>query len=239
MIEISHVEQRFGRVIALQDVCLKIERGEMVGLVGSSGAGKTTLLRLLAGYMTPTRGTVTVGGYSTAGASLMARKQIGYLPEKDAIYAEMRVMEYLSLRAGLKGLSGRPRSKRLRELIGRCGLAGLEQALMGSLSKGEVRRVLLADCLAGAPAVVLMDEPTLGLDPVNATRIRNWLPHLKGEHTVLFSSHDMPEVQALCGRVIVLHRGRVVASGTPAALMAAHQVHSLAEAVAAVGGEGD
>lgn len=239
MIELSHVEQRFGRVVALQDVSLKIERGETVGLIGPSGAGKTTLLRLLSTYLTPSKGTVTVGGHNTARASLSVRKLIGYLPEKDPVYPEMRVLEYLTFRAGLKGLAGRPRAKRLRELIGRCGLAGLERALMGKLSKGEVRRVLLADCLAGDPAVVLMDEPTLGLDPVNATRIRALLMHLKGEHAVVFSSHDMAEAQALCGRVVVMNRGRIAADGTPAALMESHQAASLADVVTALAGGGD
>jgi ABC-2 type transport system ATP-binding protein len=203
-------------------------------LIGPSGAGKTTLLRLLAGYRIPDEGSVAINGHSTLHNSLSARQAIGYLSEKDPIYSEMRVMEYLTFRARLKGLKGRPRQKRLRELMGRCGLAGLERALMGKLSKGEVRRVLLADCLVGDPPVILMDEPTLGLDPGNADRIRGLLAHLRGDHTVVFSSHDMAEAQALCGRVLVMNRGRLVAAGAPAALMAEHQAPTLADVVVAV-----
>lgn len=234
MIDVSHVEQHFGAVSALHDVCLTIGPGETVGLIGPSGAGKTTLLRLLAGYMAPTRGRVVIGGKNTLDDGLAARRLIGYLPEKDPIYGEMRVMEYLTFRARLKGLSGRARQKRLRELVGRCGLAGLERALMGKLSKGEVRRVLLADCLAGSPPVVLMDEPTLGLDPVNAERIHALLARLGGEHTLVFSSHDMREAAALCSRVIVLNRGRVAADGAPVALMAERGVDNLADVVVAL-----
>lgn len=231
MIAVDHVSQRYGRVAALQDISLTIGRGEVVGLVGPSGAGKTTLLRLLAGFQVPAHGTVTIGGHSTARESLAARKLIGYLPEKEPVYAEMRVAEYLSFRAGLKGLAGRMRTKRLREVIGRCGLAGLEQALLGGLSKGEVRRVLLADCLAGAPPVLLMDEPTMGLDPINTARIRAWLAHLRGEHTLVLSSHDMAEAQSLCDRVVVLNRGHLLADAGPGALMAAQGVSNLVDAV--------
>jgi ABC-type multidrug transport system ATPase subunit len=239
MIEINHVGQHFGRVAALQDVSLRIERGEMVGLIGPSGAGKTTLLRILAGYRMPGEGSVSINGHSTLHASLEARQSVGYLAEKDPVYGEMRVMEYLTFRAKLKGLKGRHRQKRLRELMGRCGLAGLERAIMGKLSKGEVRRVLLADCLVGDPPVVLMDEPTLGLDPVNAGRIRSLLTHLRGDHTVVFSSHDMLEAQALCDRVVVLNCGRVAAAGTPAALLAEHHAQGLADVVVAVAARGE
>ena len=238
MIEVNHVGQSFGAVSALHDVSLRIGQGETVGLIGPSGAGKTTLLRLLSGYMAPGQGTVTIGGHNTLHDSLEARRLIGYLPEREPIYPEMRVMEYLTFRARLKGLTGRARQKRLRELVGRCGLAGLERALMGKLSKGEIRRVLLADCLAGAPPVVLMDEPTLGLDPVNAERIHALLSRLGGEHTVIFSSHDMREAESLCGRVVVLNRGRVAADGTPSALLAQYGVASLADVVVALAAGG-
>jgi ABC-2 type transport system ATP-binding protein len=239
MIEVSHVSQRFGGVTALDDVSLRIERGETIGLIGPSGAGKTTLFRLLACYMAPTEGTITIDGHATLNDSLAVRRSLGYLPEKDPIYGEMRVMEYLNFRARLKGLAGRARTKRLRELIGRCGLAGLERALMGRLSKGEVRRVLLADCLAGSPPLVLMDEPTLGLDPVNAERVRSVLARLAGEHTVIFSSHDMREAEVLCGRVVVMNRGRIAAAGAPAALVAGQGVSSLADAVSGLTRGGD
>jgi ABC-2 type transport system ATP-binding protein len=234
MICVDHIRQQFGRVMALRDVSFTIDRGEMVGLIGPSGAGKTTLLRVLSTYMAPTSGTVTINGVHLTEDSLRIRRMLGYMPEKDPIYPEMRVLEYLSFRAQLRGLSGRTRVKRLRELIGRCGLAGLERALMGKLSKGELRRVLLADCLAGDPELVLLDEPTLGLDPVNSQRIKTSFAQMKGERTVVFSTHDMAEAESLCTRVMVLHQGQVSAFAPPADLIRGHGVANLGEVIKAV-----
>jgi len=228
MIEVGHLSQRFGRVVALKDVSFHIDRGETVALIGPSGAGKTTLLRVLATYMAPTSGSVTVGGHDVVSESLKVRRIMGYMPEKDPLYPEMRVMEYLTFRARLRGLSGRTRTKRLRELIGRCGLAGLERAIMGNLSKGEVRRVLLADCLTAEPEVILLDEPTLGLDPVNTDRLRGLFSQLKAERTVVFSTHDMAEAESLGSRVMVLNRGAVTALAAPDVLMRERGVTSLA-----------
>jgi len=228
MIEVGHLSQRFGRVAALKDVSFHIDRGETVALIGPSGAGKTTLLRVLATYMAPTSGSVTVGGHDVVSESLKVRRIMGYMPEKDPLYPEMRVMEYLTFRARLRGLSGRTRTKRLRELIGRCGLAGLERAIMGNLSKGEVRRVLLADCLTAEPEVILLDEPTLGLDPVNTDRLRGLFSQLKAERTVVFSTHDMAEAESLGSRVMVLNRGAVTALAAPDVLMRERGVTSLA-----------
>ena len=224
---VEHLKQKFGRVIALNDVSVSIERGEIVGLIGSSGAGKTTLLRVLSTFMAPSSGTVTLNGVDVTSDSLRVRRMVGYLPEKDPIYPEIRVIEYLTFRAKLRGLFGRTRSKRLREVISRCGLAGLEKALMGKLSKGEVRRVLLADCLAGEPEIVLLDEPTLGLDPLNAGRLKTMFASLRGEHTVVFSTHDMAEAEALCTRVLLLHRGAVMAYSPPSELLCRYGVDSL------------
>ncbi len=231
MIEVSHLNQQFGRVTALSDVSFRIARGETIALIGPSGAGKTTLLRVLATYMAPTSGTVLIGGNDVMTQSLAIRRMLGYLPEKDPIYPEMRVMEYLVFRARLRGLSGRTRVKRLRELIGRCGLAGLERALMGNLSKGEVRRVLLADCLVGEPEVILMDEPTLGLDPVNGERIRDSFSHLKEERTLIFSTHDMMEAEALSTRVMILNRGSIAAFGPSAELIRQQNAANLGEVI--------
>lgn len=231
MIEVSHLKQQFGRVTALSDISFCISRGETIALIGPSGAGKTTLLRVLATYMAPTSGTVLIGGHDVTTQSLEIRRMLGYLPERDPIYPEMRVMEYLVFRARLRGLSGRTRVKRLRELIGRCGLAGLERALMGNLSKGEVRRVLLADCLVGEPELILMDEPTLGLDPVNGDRIRATFSHLKEERTLIFSTHDMAEAESLSTRVLILNRGSVAAFGAPAELIRQQNAANLGEVI--------
>lgn len=234
MIRVEHLRQQFGRVAALADVSFAVGRGETVGLIGPSGAGKTTLLRVLSTYMAPTSGTVLMDGIDVVADSLQVRQRLGYLPEKDPVYPEMRVAEYLTFRARLRGLTGRTRVKRIRELIGRCGLSGLEKALMGGLSKGEIRRVLLADCLVGEPEIVLLDEPTLGLDPLNAGRVRSAISRLKGAHTVLFSTHDMNEAESLCTRVILLHRGAIVAVAPPAELASRHGMSSLAEVIKAI-----
>lgn len=220
MIEISHVTQRFGGVTALADVSLRVDRSQVVALVGPSGAGKSTLLRLVSSCLLPSEGSIHVGGVETRADSREVRRMVGYLPERDAVYPEMRMMEYLTFRARLKGLAGRARHKRLRELAVRCGLRGMEGALLGNLSKGEVRRVLLADSLMGDPAVLLLDEPTLGLDPANAARVRSMVSAAGAESAVLFSTHDLGEAQALAARVAVLDHGRLVALDTPAGLMA-------------------
>ena len=235
MIEVNGVKKTFGRVTALDGVTFRIGRGEVVGLVGPSGAGKTTLLRLLACYFMPTEGTIRVGGLESTRDSLGIRGMIGYLPEKDPVYSEMRVLEFLSFRSRLKGMAGRHRLRRIRELIARCSLAGLERAMIRGLSRGETRRVLVADCLAADPAVVLMDEPTLGLDAWTAGRIRALMGRGGEERTVVFASHDMDEVESLCGRVLVMNRGRIVADATPVDLRVRFGVPRLADAVSAFG----
>lgn len=204
----------------MADVSLRVDRSQVVALVGPSGAGKSTLLRLVSSCLLPTEGSIHVGGVETRVDSREVRRMVGYLPERDAVYPEMRLMEYLSFRARLKGLAGRARHKRLRELAVRCGLRGMEGALLGNLSKGEVRRVLLADSLMGNPAVLLLDEPTLGLDPANAARVRSMVSAAGAESAVLFSTHDLGEAQALAARVAVLDHGRLVAFDAPAGLMA-------------------
>ncbi|MEI6563868.1 MAG: ABC transporter ATP-binding protein [bacterium] len=234
MIEVENIKQKFGRVTALSGLSFQINRGEAIALVGPSGAGKTTLLRVLSTYMSPSSGKVLIGGQDVVSDSLRVRRLIGYMPEKDAIYPEMRVMEYLTFRARLRGLYGRTRVKRLREMIGRCGLAGLERALIGNLSKGEIRRVLLADCLSGEPEVILLDEPTLGLDPLNVERIHASISSLEGNRTLVFSTHDMAEAELLSSRVMILCRGVVAAFASPRELFQQYGVPTLGDVVKAV-----
>lgn len=238
MIDVENVTQKFGSVTALSDLSFHVERGETIALVGSSGAGKTTLLRILSTYMAPTSGKVVINGHDVVTDSLRVRRLVGYLPERDAIYPEMRVVEYLTFRAKLRGLYGRTRVKRLREMIGRCGLAGLERALIGNLSKGETRRVLLADSLAGEPEVVLLDEPTLGLDPINVERIHAMLAPVKEKRTMIFSTHDMAEAEQLGARVMILGRGRILALAAPAELFQKYGVRTLTEVVKSVSNGG-
>ncbi len=234
MIEGRDITKRFGSLTALDGVSFRVETGETMALVGPSGAGKSTLLRLVACYYAPTGGVISVAGHDTVEASLAVRRAIGYMPERDPVYPEMRAWEYLHFRARLRGLRGRLRTKRMHELILRCGLTGLERVAMRHLSKGEVRRVLLAAALVGDPAVVLLDEPSIGLDPDAAERVRALLGRLSGSHTVLFSTHDMAEAERLAKRVLVLVGGRVAACDTVASLKAATGAGTLAEAVASL-----
>lgn len=237
MIVAHQLNQHFGRVVALDGVSFRIERGEVVALMGPSGAGKTTLLRILSTYMAPSSGTVTIGARDTVRESLEVRRMIGYLPEREPVYPELRVSEYLAFRARLRGIHGRARRKRIREWVSRLGLAGLESALMGRLAKGEARRVLLADCLVGEPEVLLLDEPTIGLDPWNAEAIRQVLAALAGERTVVMSTHDAEEAGRLCGRLLLLNRGVLEASDRPAAVVQARRAGSLADLLAGLGKE--
>jgi ABC-2 type transport system ATP-binding protein len=216
MIEAANLGKRFGRTVALRDVSFRIERGAKVALLGPNGAGKTTLMRLLAGYLAPTQGRVTIAGFPADRDSMAIRERIGYLPENNALYPEMRVSEYLRFRSSLKGLGGRDRPQRIRELIGQCGLKGLEGALLSRLSKGEARRVLLADCLVAAPELLLLDEPTLGVDALRGAEIRELLRGLAPEQTVLLATHSLEEAQALCNRAMVLIKGRLALADTAA-----------------------
>jgi ABC-2 type transport system ATP-binding protein len=235
MIVAHQVNQHFGRVVALDAVSFRIERGEVVALMGPSGAGKTTLLRILATYMAPSSGTVTLDARDTVRDSLEVRRRLGYLPEREPVYPEMRVSEYLTFRARLRGIHGRARRKRIREWLSRLGLMGLESALMGRLAKGETRRVLLADCLIGEPELLLLDEPTLGLDPWNAETIRKVLATLAGERTIVMSTHDPEEAGALCGKLLLLQRGGLAAFDSPAAVARARQAGSLAAVLTGLG----
>lgn len=239
MIEVEGVTKRFGSATGVEAATFRAGKGEIVGLVGPSGAGKTTMLRLLACYYMPTTGRIRIGGHDTSLDSMEARRLIGYLPEKEPLYPEMTVREFLNFRTRLKGMKGRRRSRRIREMIARCGLVGLDRALMGRLSRGEARRVLVADCLAASPPVVLMDEPTLGLDPANAERVRALIGRGTDEHCVVFASHNLEEVEALCSRLLVMSRGRIVADDSPSGLKQRFGVLRLADAVAAFakGGE--
>jgi ABC-2 type transport system ATP-binding protein len=232
MIDARDISKRFGRLTALGPFSFRLDGGETVALVGPSGAGKSTLLRLLAGYYRSNTGTIVVAGCDLAVDPLGARRAVGYLPEDDPVYPEIRVGEYLHFRARLKGLSGRARGKRMHELVLRCGLTGLERVAMAHLSKGETRRVLLADALLADPKVVLLDEPTMGLDPEAAERVRALMARSPGDRTLLFSTHDVGEAERLASRLMVLVQGRLAAFDTPAALKTATGAASLGEAVA-------
>ena len=223
MIHVSKLTKFYGDYAAIRDVSFDVPTGKVVGFLGPNGAGKTTTMRILAGFLTATSGTATVDGLDVFWKPLEVRHRIGYMPENCPLYPEMRVHEYLRFRAGLKGLHGRDASKRVDHVLGRCWLADVRRQLVGTLSKGYRQRVGLADTLLTDPPVLILDEPTAGLDPMQIRETRKLIAELGKEHTVLLSTHILPEVEMTCERIIIVDRGRVVAAGEVAELKRQHQ----------------
>lgn len=207
MITAEHVTKRFGAITAVRDVSFSLEKGEIVGLLGPNGAGKTTTLRMLAGFFPPTEGTVKIGEVDIAAAPLEAKRQVGYLPEEPPLYRQMRVDDYLAFVARIKGVPAKTIAPRLKEVKERCGLQDRGRWIIGHLSKGYRQRVGLAQALIHNPPVLIFDEPTVGLDPRQIIEVRHLIQSLGGEHTVILSSHILPEVAMTCKRVIIIHRG--------------------------------
>jgi ABC-2 type transport system ATP-binding protein len=213
MINVSELTKYYGDYPAIQSVSFDVPAGQVVGFLGPNGAGKTTTMRILAGYLTATSGRATIDGIDVFWDPLEARRRIGYLPENCPLYSEMRVTEYLRFRAGIKGLGGSLRRQRLGYVLDRCWLTDVRRQLIGTLSKGYRQRVGLADALLASPPVLILDEPTAGLDPAQIRSTRSLIRELGREHTILLSTHILPEVEMTCDRVIIIHRGRVAASG--------------------------
>ncbi len=213
MIQVDNLTKRYGRFAAVDDVSFSVERGEVVGLLGPNGAGKTTTMRILACYLPPSGGKATVAGYDVFRDSLEVRRRVGYLPENVPLYREMRVYEYLNYRGKLKGLSGRELRSRVGQVLESAGLVDVSRRIIGKLSKGYRQRVGLADSLVHDPELLILDEPTIGLDPNQIRHIRNLIKELSERHTVLLSSHILHEVEMVCERVLIINEGRVVASG--------------------------
>jgi ABC-2 type transport system ATP-binding protein len=185
----------------------------VVGFLGPNGAGKTTTMRILAGFMTATSGKASIDGLDVFWRPVEVRRRIGYLPENCPLYPEMRVVEYLRFRAGIKGLHGWAAGRRVRYVLGRCWLTGVRRQLIGTLSKGYRQRVGLADALLADPPVLILDEPTAGLDPSQIRETRKLIRELGEQHTILLSTHILPEVEMTCNRVIIINRGQVAAEG--------------------------
>lgn len=210
MVEVEQLVKCYGPTLALDGVSFTVEKGEVVGFLGPNGAGKTTAMRILTGYIPPTSGSATIAGRDAFRASIETRRLIGYLPEGVSLYPEMRVHEYLSYRAHIKGVPRRERKTRLGYVLDRCGIAGAKRKLISGLSKGFRQRVGLADALIHDPPVLILDEPTVGLDPAQIRQVRELIRDLGENRTILLSTHILPEVEMLCRRVLVISRGRLV-----------------------------
>ena len=209
MIDIQHVTKRYGSLYALRDVSLHVEKGSVLGLLGQNGAGKTTLISILTGYLAPTEGRALLAGHDALLEPEEARKHLGYLPEVPPLYDEMTVREYLRFAARLKGVEGRAVPAHVDEIMELCGLTQMQRRLLSHLSKGYRQRAGLAQALCGDPEILVLDEPTVGLDPKQITEIRSLIRRLGREKTILFSSHILSEVQQLCDHVVILHQGQV------------------------------
>ena len=215
MIEVSNLTKRYAGRTAVDDISFTVARGEIVGLLGPNGAGKSTTMRVLSGFMPATSGTVRVAGFDVVHDAEEARRRIGYMPENNPLYPEMRVREYLKFRARLKGLGWKNSRSRVDTVMEQCGLRDVGRRIIGQLSKGYKQRVGLADALVHEPELIILDEPTIGLDPHQIRSVRALIKSLAGRHTVLISTHILPEVEMMCGRVLIMFGGRVLASDTP------------------------
>jgi ABC-2 type transport system ATP-binding protein len=215
MIEARNLTRRYGDFTAVQGVSFTVNEGEIVGMLGPNGAGKTTTLRMITGFLPPTGGELTVGGKDLFTEPVAVRREVGYLPENVALYPEMRVGEYLRYRAMLEGMSRADSRARIPEVVSSCILEEVKDQIIGTLSKGYRQRVGLAAAILHDPQVLVLDEPTVGLDPKQIIAIRDLIRELGKEQTLLISSHILPEVELLCDRVIIIDRGRIVAEGTP------------------------
>ncbi len=220
MIEVQHLSKVYGSTKAIHNVDFRVEKGEILGFLGPNGAGKTTTMRILAGYIPASSGTATVAGYDIHHQSLEVRRRIGYLPENPPLYEDMTVERFLSFVARLKGVEGRNCVSQVTSAIERCQLETKSKVLIRKLSKGYRQRVGIAQAIVHNPPVIILDEPTVGLDPRQIIEVRNLIKSLAGEHTIILSTHILPEVSMTCDRVTIINQGQVVATNTPENLMA-------------------
>lgn len=214
MIEVSHLTKKYGHRLAVEDVSFAVADGGICGLLGPNGAGKSTIMNILTGYLSATSGQVTVAGHPLPEEADAAKKCVGYLPEQPPLYPEMTVQEYLDFAAELKGVKKAERKEQVRSAARRTGLEKVLSRLIRSLSKGYRQRVGIAQALLGSPKLIILDEPTVGLDPAQVIEIRKLIRELGQAHTVILSSHILSEVQAVCQQVLILSKGRLAASGS-------------------------
>ena len=233
MVEVKNLTKRYGANIALNNISFKVEEGSIVGFLGPNGAGKSTTMNIITGYLSAGEGSVTVGGYDTLENPNEAKRQIGYLPEMPPLYMDMTVKEYLNFMYELKKVTF-PREKHIKEICMLVKIDNVYNRLIGNLSKGYKQRVGIAQALLGNPPVLILDEPTVGLDPKQIIEIRNLIKTLGRNHTIILSSHILPEVQAVCERIIVINNGEIVADGRTDTL--AHDLSSEHKLIARIDG---
>ncbi|MDZ7371520.1 MAG: ABC transporter ATP-binding protein [candidate division KSB1 bacterium] len=222
MIQVQHVSRFFGNVSAVQDVSFEVEKGEIVGFLGPNAAGKTTTMRILTTFLPATSGTATVAGFDVHEQSMQVRKRIGYLPENPPLYQEMRVKDFLDFVAKIKGVSPVDRKQAVKQAMEKTAIADVADRVIRYLSKGYKQRVGLAQALVHNPEVLILDEPTVGLDPNQIIEVRQLIKSLAGSHTIILSTHILPEVSMTCERVIIINKGRIVAQDSTENLTRKH-----------------
>jgi ABC-2 type transport system ATP-binding protein len=236
MIEVENLTKRYGRTAAVDGISFTVQKGEILGFLGPNGAGKTTTMRVLTCYLPPTTGTARVAGFDVFEQPLEVKRRVGYVPETPPLYTDMDVATYLDFVARIKGLAKGQRASKIDDAIAKTRIGDVRGKLIGRLSKGYRQRVGLAAAILHNPEVLILDEPTSGLDPKQIIETRELIKSLGGEHTVVLSTHILPEVSVTCGRVIIINRGKVVAEGTPDALM--HRLRGAAALRVEVRGDG-
>lgn len=215
MIQVRNLTKRFGRIVAVDNISFDVGKGEVLGFLGPNGAGKTTTMRMLTCYLVPDSGTAKVAGYDIIENPVEVRERVGYLPENAPLYLDMDVVSYLEFVAEIRGIPDGIKAKRIIEMVDICGLGDVAGRKVGELSKGYKQRVGLAQTLIHNPEILILDEPTTGLDPTQIIEIRELIKQIGKERTVVLSSHILPEVEATCSRVLIINEGRLAASGTP------------------------
>src|SRR5450755_1964705 len=215
MIEVENLSKTYSGFRAVQGISFHVKKGEIVGFLGPNGAGKSTTMKVLAGYLPPTDGKIRIAGFDVVTDSIEVRKRIGYMPENVPLYTDMRVNEFLRFRAELKKVTGRKIKERVESVKQLCSLKDVENKIIGTLSKGYRQRVGLADALVHEPELIILDEPTIGLDPHQIRAVRHLIKSLAQKHTVLISTHILPEVEMMCSRMLIMFDGKILAADTP------------------------
>jgi gliding motility-associated transport system ATP-binding protein len=215
MIQVEHLTKRYGPTLAVSDVSFEVQKGQVLGFLGPNGAGKTTTMRILTGFLPPTDGRARVAGYDISESPMEAKKRTGYLPENPPVYPEMTVREYLAFVGKIKGVPRRELKTRIGEVCEKCAIQDVSDRPIGKLSKGYRQRVGIAQAIIHNPDVLILDEPTAGLDPKQIIETRELIRNLAGQHTVILSTHILPEVSKTCDRVVVINQGKVAAAGAP------------------------
>src|SRR5437867_4889398 len=215
MIEVENLTKRYGRTTAVDGISFRVQKGEILGFLGPNGAGKTTTMRILTCYLPATEGTARVAGFDVFQAPLEVKRRVGYIPETPPLYPDMEVVDFLGFCAKIKGVAATDRRGKIDDVIGKTRVGDVRDPLIGKLSKGYRQRVGLAQAILNNPDVLILDEPTAGLDPKQIIETRELIKGLGGEHTIVLSTHILPEVQLTCGRVVIINKGKVVAEDTP------------------------